>query len=166
GEHVLVCTDNTATVAHIDHQDGVRSFRRSQLTRHLLLWSQHRLKLLCATHILGDRFALRRVEASPSDSLAVLESIRPGTGSLIAQTQCNVGNEQNRFSWYPCSVQRNLVLGARAPTIVSFLTHPSEKEPPSSGEGHNLALVPRSLELPSMVPGCDQEVPRNLPPTV
>ncbi|KAL0191961.1 hypothetical protein M9458_010257, partial [Cirrhinus mrigala] len=47
----LVCTENTATVVYIDHQDGVRSFHMSQLTRHLLLWSQHRLKLLCATHI-------------------------------------------------------------------------------------------------------------------
>ncbi|KAL0150562.1 hypothetical protein M9458_054155, partial [Cirrhinus mrigala] len=56
GEHVLVCTDNTATVAYIDHQDGVRSFRMSQLTHHLLLWSKHRLKLLCATQIPGDKF--------------------------------------------------------------------------------------------------------------
>ncbi|KAL0170385.1 hypothetical protein M9458_034981, partial [Cirrhinus mrigala] len=62
--------------------------------------------------------------------------------------------------------QRNLVLGARAPTIVAFLTHPPEKEPPSSGEGHNLAPAPRFLELPSVVPERNQEASRNLPPTV
>ncbi|KAL0162308.1 hypothetical protein M9458_041704, partial [Cirrhinus mrigala] len=66
----------------------------------------------------------------------------------------------------PCSAQRNLVLGARAPTIASFLTHTPEKEPPSSGEGHNLAPALRFLELPSMVPGLDQEASRNLPPAL
>ncbi|KAL0176031.1 hypothetical protein M9458_028361, partial [Cirrhinus mrigala] len=41
GKHVLVRSDNTATVAYINLQGGVRSFRMSQLARHLLLWSQH-----------------------------------------------------------------------------------------------------------------------------
>ncbi|KAI2648848.1 ORF V: Enzymatic polyprotein [Labeo rohita] len=54
GKHVLVRSDNTATVAYINHQGGVRSFRMSQLARHLLLWSQHRLKSLRATHIPGE----------------------------------------------------------------------------------------------------------------
>ncbi|KAL0157927.1 hypothetical protein M9458_046003, partial [Cirrhinus mrigala] len=54
GKHVLVRSDNTATVAYINHQGGVRSFRISQLARHLLLWSQHRLKSLRATHIPGE----------------------------------------------------------------------------------------------------------------
>ncbi|KAI2655594.1 ORF V: Enzymatic polyprotein [Labeo rohita] len=53
GKHVLIRTDNTATVVYINHQGGVRSFRMSQLARHLLLWSQHRLKSLRATHIPG-----------------------------------------------------------------------------------------------------------------
>ncbi|KAL0173983.1 hypothetical protein M9458_029951, partial [Cirrhinus mrigala] len=59
GKHVLVCTDNTVTVAYINHQGSVCSFRMSQLARHLLPWSQHRLKLLCATHIPGDNSTLR-----------------------------------------------------------------------------------------------------------
>ncbi|KAI2647480.1 ORF V: Enzymatic polyprotein [Labeo rohita] len=54
GKHVLVRSDNTATVAYINHQGGVRSFHMSQLARHLLLWSQHRLKSLRATHIPGE----------------------------------------------------------------------------------------------------------------
>ncbi|KAI2668058.1 ORF V: Enzymatic polyprotein [Labeo rohita] len=53
-KHVLVRSDNMATVAYINHQGGVRSFRMSQLARHLLLWSQHRLRSLRATHIPGD----------------------------------------------------------------------------------------------------------------
>ncbi|KAL0165108.1 hypothetical protein M9458_040861, partial [Cirrhinus mrigala] len=53
-KHVLVCTDNTATVAYINRQGGLRSRRMSQLARHLLLWSQTRLKSLRAVHIPGE----------------------------------------------------------------------------------------------------------------
>ncbi|KAL0152765.1 hypothetical protein M9458_052488 [Cirrhinus mrigala] len=47
GKHVLVRSDNTPTVAYINHQGGVRSFRMSQL-------AHHRLRSLRATHILGE----------------------------------------------------------------------------------------------------------------
>ncbi|KAL0174644.1 hypothetical protein M9458_030612, partial [Cirrhinus mrigala] len=50
-KHVLVHTDNTATVAYINHQGGLRSHRMSQLACHLLLWSQTWLKSLRAVHI-------------------------------------------------------------------------------------------------------------------
>ncbi len=50
---VLVRTDNTATVAYINRQGGLRSRRMSQLARHLLLWSQKHLRSLCAIHIPG-----------------------------------------------------------------------------------------------------------------
>ncbi|KAL0152531.1 hypothetical protein M9458_052254 [Cirrhinus mrigala] len=53
-KHVLVHTDNTATVAYINRQGGLRSRRMSQLARHLLLWSQTRLKSLHAVHIPGE----------------------------------------------------------------------------------------------------------------
>ncbi|KAL0150563.1 hypothetical protein M9458_054156, partial [Cirrhinus mrigala] len=43
---------------------------------------------------------------------------------------------------------------------------PLRKNLLSQGEGHNLAPVPTSLVLPSMVPEHDQEVPRNFPPGV
>ncbi len=52
GKHVLVRTDNTATVAYINHLGGLRSRRKSQLARHLL-WSQKHLRSLCAIHIPG-----------------------------------------------------------------------------------------------------------------
>ncbi len=51
GEHVLVHTDSTATVAYINRQGGLRSSRMSQLARHLLLWSRKRLRSLRAIHI-------------------------------------------------------------------------------------------------------------------
>ena len=54
GKHVLVRTDSTATVAYINHQGGVRSFRMSQLARHLLLWCRNNVKSLRATHIPGE----------------------------------------------------------------------------------------------------------------
>ncbi|KAL0199089.1 hypothetical protein M9458_007629, partial [Cirrhinus mrigala] len=53
GKHVLTHTDNTVTVAYVNIQGSVRSFRMSQLARHLLLWSQHRLKSLHSTHFPG-----------------------------------------------------------------------------------------------------------------
>ncbi|KAL0153937.1 hypothetical protein M9458_050760, partial [Cirrhinus mrigala] len=53
-KQVLVRTDNTATVAYINHQGGLRSRRMSQLARHLLLWSQTRLKSPRTVHIPGE----------------------------------------------------------------------------------------------------------------
>ncbi|KAI2648193.1 ORF V: Enzymatic polyprotein [Labeo rohita] len=53
GKHVLVRTDNTATVAYINRQGGLRSRRMSQLARLLLLWSQKHLRSLRAIHIPG-----------------------------------------------------------------------------------------------------------------
>ncbi|KAI2652499.1 ORF V: Enzymatic polyprotein [Labeo rohita] len=53
-KHVLVRTDNTATIAYINRQGGLRSHRMSQLARHLLLWSQTQLKSLRAVHIPGE----------------------------------------------------------------------------------------------------------------
>ncbi len=53
GKDVLVRTDNTATVAYINRQGGLRSRRMLQLTRHLLLWSQKHLRSLRAIHIQG-----------------------------------------------------------------------------------------------------------------
>ncbi len=53
GKEVLVRTDNTATVAYINRQGGLRSRRMSQLTRQLLFWSQKHLRSLRAIHIPG-----------------------------------------------------------------------------------------------------------------
>ncbi len=53
GEHVLVRTDSTATVAYINRQGGLRSRHMSQLARHLLLWSRKHLRSLRAIHIPG-----------------------------------------------------------------------------------------------------------------
>ncbi len=53
-KHILVRTDNTATVAYINHRGGLRSRRMSQLARHLLLWSQKHLRSLRAVHVPGE----------------------------------------------------------------------------------------------------------------
>ncbi len=53
GEHILVRTDSTATVAYINQQGALRSRRMSQLARHLLLWSRKYLRSLRAIHIPG-----------------------------------------------------------------------------------------------------------------
>ncbi|XDV14355.1 hypothetical protein PO909_014626 [Leuciscus waleckii] len=54
GQHVLVRSDNTATVAYINRQGGLRSRRMSQLARHLLIWSQKHLRSLRAIYIPGE----------------------------------------------------------------------------------------------------------------
>ncbi len=53
GEHVLVRTNSTVTVAYINRQGGLCSRRMLQLARHLLLWSRKHLRSLRAIHILG-----------------------------------------------------------------------------------------------------------------
>ncbi len=53
-KHILVRSDNTATVAYINHQGGLRSRRMSQLAHHLLLWSQKHLRSLRAVHVPGE----------------------------------------------------------------------------------------------------------------
>lgn len=53
GRHVLIRTDNTTVVYHINHQGGVRSARLLQVTRRLLLWAASRLLSLRATYLPG-----------------------------------------------------------------------------------------------------------------
>ncbi len=53
GKHVLVRTDNTATVVYMNRQGGLRSRHMSQLACHLLLWSQKHLRSLRAIHVPG-----------------------------------------------------------------------------------------------------------------
>ncbi|KAL0168330.1 hypothetical protein M9458_036552, partial [Cirrhinus mrigala] len=179
-------SDNTATVAYINHQGGVRSFRMSQLARHLLLWSQHRLKSLRATHIPGEANRMAdslRVETPPPVGPTDLGSIRPGTGrplcltgihplpAMVRHTGTHMrfphqGGQGTDSFGGPLRAQQNLVLGPGAPGISPSLAHSSEEGPPFSGEGHNLAPVPRSLEPPPLVPGRDQEDFRDLSPSV
>ncbi len=77
---VLVRTDNTATVAYINRQGGLRSHRMSQLARHLLLWSQKHLRSLRAIHI-------PRVFNRAADELS--RAALPGEWRL-----------NRRFSWF------------------------------------------------------------------
>ncbi|KAI2665918.1 Transposon Ty3-G Gag-Pol polyprotein [Labeo rohita] len=181
GKHVLVRSDNTATVAYINHQGGVCSFRMSKLAHHLLLWSQHRLKSLRVTHIPG--FARRRVEAPPPVGSADLGLIQPGTSRslcltgihplpvVVREPHCtdsvqSQGGQGTDFLGGPVLAQQNLFFGPGAPGISPSLAHSSEEGPPLSGEGHNLPPAPRSLEPPPMVPGHDQEDFRDLSPSV
>ncbi|KAL0181502.1 hypothetical protein M9458_023908, partial [Cirrhinus mrigala] len=154
---------------------------------------QHRLKLLCATYIPGDKLHPQMVQLAQVDVFTSPESTHCqwwyglteaplGTDALTHErltqarlsptepyctdsVQCREGYRADS-SGTPVSAQQNLILGASAPIINPSLAHSSEKEPPFSGKGHNLAPAPRSLELPSMVPGRDQEDSRNFPPAL
>ncbi|KAI2643795.1 hypothetical protein H4Q32_029973 [Labeo rohita] len=180
GKHVLVRSDNTATVAYINHQSGVRSFHMSQLARHLLLWSQHRLRSLHATYIPGEanRMAdsLSRQVSTPSSPPYRCTGTQLGEGPAQvcvspSEPHCtdsvqSQGGQGTDSLGGPVLAQQNLVLGPGDPGISPSLAHSSEEGPPLSGEGHNLAPAPRSLEPPPMVPGRDQEDFRDLSPSV
>ncbi|KAI2642399.1 ORF V: Enzymatic polyprotein [Labeo rohita] len=77
GEHVLVRTDNMATVAYINHQGGLRSRRMLQLARHLL-WSLKWLKSLSAVHIPGGAEPCSRCALMPAYSPWGMETPPPG----------------------------------------------------------------------------------------
>ncbi len=93
GEHVLVRTDSTATVAYINRQGGLRSRRMSQLARHLLLWSRKHLRSLRAIHIPGllnrtgrravTSCAPRRMETPSPDGPADLATFWTRTGRPV-----------------------------------------------------------------------------------
>lgn len=53
GQHVLVRSDNTTTVAYINRQGGTRSLCLHRLAHRLLTWSASRFLSLRATHIPG-----------------------------------------------------------------------------------------------------------------
>ncbi len=129
GKHVLVRTDKTAMVAYIYHQGSFRSRCILQLAHRLLLWSQHRLKSLHATHIPPHR----------------IDAVQ-GQGGWRTAPVCG-----------PSLAQQNLVLRAHAPVISSSLANSTKEGPPFTGEGNNLVSAPGSLEPPYLVPGCDQE---------
>ncbi len=93
-KHILVRSDNTATVAYINHQGGLRSRRMSQLARHLLLWSQKHLRSLRAVHVPGElnqcsRRALTsarpsgRMATPPRGTPADLETLRGRSGRPV-----------------------------------------------------------------------------------
>ncbi len=91
-KHILVRSDNTVTVAYINHQGGLRSRRMSQLARHLLLWSQKHLRSLRAVHVPGElnRAAdeLSRQNALPGEwrlrgTPAELETLRGRSGRPV-----------------------------------------------------------------------------------
>ncbi|KAI2646848.1 Intercellular adhesion molecule 1 [Labeo rohita] len=76
-KHVLIRTDNVPKVAYINRQGGLRFRRMLQFARHLLLWSQLRLRLLRAVHIPGE---LNRAANALSRQLT-----RPGEWRLHPQ---------------------------------------------------------------------------------
>ena len=53
GRHVLVRTDNTSTVYHVNHQGGVRSLQSLREARRLLQWAFPRFASLRAMHLPG-----------------------------------------------------------------------------------------------------------------
>ncbi len=94
-QHVLVRTNNTATVAYINHQGGLRSRRLSQLARHLLLWSQKHLRSLravsypwraqsCSRRALTSACPSGRMATPPRGSPADLETLRGCSGRPVA----------------------------------------------------------------------------------
>ncbi len=102
GEHVLVRTDNTATVAYINRQGGLRSRRMSQLARHLLLWSRKHLRSLRAIHIPGllnrtVQLIWRRFGLAQVDLFASLETSH--CQLFYSLTDGTLGTDALAHSW-------------------------------------------------------------------
>ncbi len=185
GKHVLVRTDNTATVAYINRQGGLRSRRMSQLARHLLLWSQKHLRLLRAIHVPGvlnrvadelSRAALpgewrlhqvvQLIWEDPKWPRGLRKYAFPPV-SLLAQTLCKVREDKERVLLVaPYWPNRTWFSGTHAPRDSPSLASSSEKGPSFSETGHPLAPTSRPLETPCLVPGRDAEVLGDLPPEV
>lgn len=54
GRHVLIRSDNTSTVYHINHQGGTRSLRLLKVSQDLLTWAAPRLCTLRAVYLPGE----------------------------------------------------------------------------------------------------------------
>ncbi len=137
--HLLVRTNNTATIAYINHQGGLRSLSEGTLGTDALAhsWS----------------WGLRKYEFPPV--------------SLLAQTLCKVREDEEQVllvapywpnrTWFP-----ELMLLATAPSLANF----SEERSPFSERRHPLASTSRLVESPCVVPRRDAEVLGGLPPAV
>ncbi|KAI2646801.1 ORF V: Enzymatic polyprotein [Labeo rohita] len=172
GEHVLVRTDNMATVAYINHQGGLRSRRMLLLARHLLLWSLKWLKSLRAVHIPGE---LNHAADALSRQLTL-----PGEWRLHPQvvqliwSRCGGSSVRLSPSEPPCTdlvqdpggrgaglagcallAHPDLVPGTHAPRNSPSLEDSPEEGPSFSGDGHHLAPVPRSMEPSRLASGRD-----------
>ena len=53
GRHILVRSDNTSTVCHINHQGGTKSARLLEVSTELLVWAAPRLASLRAMYVPG-----------------------------------------------------------------------------------------------------------------
>ncbi|KAI2645082.1 ORF V: Enzymatic polyprotein [Labeo rohita] len=190
GKHVLVHTDNTATVAYINHQGGLRSRCMWQLARHLLLWSQKHLRSLWAIHIPGvlNRAAdeLSRQPVLPGEwrlHPQVVQLIWDFFGAtqvdLFASpdsTHCHEPSSTDTVQSQgakgagpvSCAIlaQPDLVFGTYAPHDSPSLVHSCEEGSAFSETGHSLAPASRSLETSCLVPGRDAEVLSGLPQEV
>ncbi len=108
-----------------------------------------------------DLFCFIGIDPLPIVVLPDRGSPRHGcTGTQLAQglTQvCIPSSEPHCTDTGPLLAQQDLVLRARAHGISSSLANSPEEVPPFSGEGHNLASAPGSLEPSCLVPGHDQK---------
>ncbi|KAI2645884.1 tRNA uridine 5-carboxymethylaminomethyl modification enzyme MnmG [Labeo rohita] len=111
----------------------------SQLARHLLLCSQHRLKSLHATHIPGNNFCSRVSGGSTLRRSSSLESIRPGIDSSVASpesTHCQL--------WYGLT---KAFLGADALAHTCWPRGPHKyASPPASLFAHTLCKPREDME--------------------
>ncbi len=190
---VLVRTDNTATVAYINRQGGLRSRRMSQLARHLLLWSQKHLRSLRAIHIPGvfnraadelSRAALPgewrlhpqavqliwgRFGAAQVDLFASPETTH--CQEFYSLTEATLGTDALAHSW-----PRGLRKYAFPPVSLLAQTLCKIREDEEqvllvapywpNRTWFPMAPAPGPVETPRMVPGWDAEVLADLPQEV
>ncbi|KAI2650876.1 F-box/WD repeat-containing protein 10 [Labeo rohita] len=187
--YVLIHTDNTTTVAYINHQGSTvqqiwSRFGQAQVDLFAspesihCQWASgpdayetagfipesrdgHAPRYTLAVVVWPDRGPPRyRYTGTQSAEGFTQICFSPSEPHCTDSVQSQGGQGTDSFG-SPIYAQQNLVLGACVPIINSSLAHSSEEESPFSGEGHNLAPALRPLEPPS-----DQEDFRDLPPVV
>lgn len=79
-QHVLICTDNKAKAAFINHQGGVHSAQFLSIARQLLCWVHTRLLSFRAMYIPGKLHRgvdiMRALAKEPSTDLSDLDQVK------------------------------------------------------------------------------------------
>ncbi|KAL0148839.1 hypothetical protein M9458_055848 [Cirrhinus mrigala] len=164
-KHVLVCTDNTATVAYINHQGGspanLESIRRGS-GRPVLLPGILPLPAL----LLPDRGSPRQGRADTRLALGAPQvclspSEPPCTDPVQDQGGRGAGSAGCALLAHP-----NLVCRPHASRDSPSLENSPEAGPSFSEDGHELAPASRPVEPPRVAPGRDAADLTGLPQAV
>ncbi len=191
-KHVLVCSDNTATIAYINHQGGLRSRRMSHACRMTSARPSGRMatpprgtpadsetlrgrsgRPVCLPGHVSLPVVFLPVRGDPRYRCAGMQlasgltqiCVSPSEPSRTDPVQGQGGRGASPLGG-ALLAQPDVVSRTDAPRDSPSLANSSEEGSTFSERGHPLAPAPRLVESPRMVLGRDAEVLSGLPPAV